>query len=138
MHAFIFKESDILGLASKVISTFHEYKIFTLEGDLGAGKTTFVKALCGALESIDDISSPTFSLVNEYETKSSSRIYHMDLYRVEDESELLNIGFEDYLHTGAYCFIEWPAIGKAYLDNHIHIQIDILSNDYRKFTFSKK
>ena len=86
----------------------------------------------------DSVSSPTFSLVNEYETEEARIAYHMDLYRIEDEEELLNIGLEDYLDSGNYCFIEWPTIAEALYDNRIHISIEILDDDFRKFTLSRK
>lgn len=138
MIAFVFSESEISGLASKVLSHYSDVRVFTFEGDLGAGKTTFVKSLCQELASEDEASSPTFSLVNEYETKGGERLYHMDLYRVEAEDELLNIGFEDYIHSGSYCFVEWPEVGASYLDSYVHVQIEILAEGYRKFSFSRR
>lgn len=138
MFAFVFNQSELQKLASEMLSVFSDVKIFTLDGDLGAGKTTFVKAICNALSSVDEVSSPTFSLVNEYETEDNSCIYHMDLYRVEEAEELLNIGFEDYLHSGKVCLIEWPSVGIEYLDEHVHIQIEILDHGYRNFIFERK
>jgi tRNA threonylcarbamoyladenosine biosynthesis protein TsaE len=138
MHAFLFSESQLADLASKVISDYPEFRIFTFQGDLGAGKTSFIKALCRELQIVDDVTSPTFSLVNEYETKDGNAVFHMDLYRLENEDELLNIGLEDYLHSGSYCFIEWPAVAEAYYDDHVHISIEILAKDYRKFTLHRK
>lgn len=76
-------------------------------GEMGAGKTTLIKSLVKLLGSDDDVSSPTFSIVNDYRTKSNS-IYHFDLYRISDEEEALNFGFEDYLNTPNWVFIEWP------------------------------
>ena len=138
MHAFLFSESDLTNLAALVLKEYSEYRVFTFEGDLGAGKTSFIKALCKELRIVDDVSSPTFSLVNEYETEEARIAYHMDLYRIEDEEELLNIGLEDYLDSGNYCFIEWPTIAEALYDNRIHISIEILDDDFRKFTLSRK
>lgn len=138
MHAFLFSESNLSKLASAVILEFSEHRIFTFEGDLGAGKTSFIKALCKELKVVDDVSSPTFSLINEYETEVGKSVYHMDLYRIEDKEELLNIGLDDYLNTDAYCFIEWPAIAESHYDDYIHVSIEILENDYRKFTLSHK
>ena len=138
MYAFVFNQSELQKLASEMLSVYSDVKIFTLDGDLGAGKTTFVKAICNALTAVDEVSSPTFSLVNEYETENGSCIYHMDLYRVEEVDELLNIGFEDYLHSGKICLIEWPSVGREYLDEHVHIQIEILDHGYRNFKFERK
>jgi len=83
-------------------------KIFAFYGDLGAGKTTFIKALCNELNVIDIVSSPTFSIINEYQNEQGMVIYHMDFYRLENREDALEIGLEDYFSTENYCFIEWP------------------------------
>lgn len=83
-------------------------KIFAFYGDLGAGKTTFIKALCNELNVIDIVSSPTFSIINEYQNEQGVVIYHMDFYRLDKLEDALEIGLEDYFSTENYCFIEWP------------------------------
>ena len=83
-------------------------KVVLFNGLMGAGKTTFIKALCKSLGVEDITSSPTFSLVNEYETPDGQRIYHFDLYRINAEVEALDMGIEEYLYSGNWCFIEWP------------------------------
>lgn len=83
-------------------------KVVLFNGLMGAGKTTFIKALCKSLGVKDITSSPTFSLVNEYETPDGQRIYHFDLYRINAEVEALDMGIEEYLYSGNWCFIEWP------------------------------
>lgn len=83
-------------------------KVVLFNGLMGAGKTTFIKALCKSLGVQDITSSPTFSLVNEYETPDGQRIYHFDLYRINSEVEALDMGIEEYLYSGNWCFIEWP------------------------------
>ncbi len=83
-------------------------RIFAFYGDLGAGKTTFIKALCNELNVIDIVSSPTFSIINEYQNETGMTIYHMDFYRLEKLDEAYEIGLEDYFETNSYCFIEWP------------------------------
>jgi tRNA threonylcarbamoyladenosine biosynthesis protein TsaE len=100
------------------------YKIFTLSGNLGAGKTTLVKAFCKVLNSPDEVTSPTFSLVNEY-IIPSGRIYHFDLYRISSMEELLNIGFDEYIDSGNYCFIEWPEISEDRLPEHHKILVNL-------------
>ena len=82
-------------------------KVVLVNGEMGAGKTTMIKALCKALNSPDDISSPTFSLINEYRTASNEPLYHFDCYRIESEEEAYDFGAEEYLHSGHLCFIEW-------------------------------
>jgi len=75
---------------------------------MGAGKTTLIKAVCEALGVKDTISSPTFSIVNEYRAADGKKIYHFDFYRIKSENEAYDMGYEDYFYSGAYCFIEWP------------------------------
>lgn len=101
------KESELHLTAAKLLHTFPHSRIFLLEGEMGSGKTTFIKALCHSLGSTDNLSSPTFSLVNEYNFPKG-KIYHFDLYRIRDMKELLDIGIDEYLDSGQYCFIEWP------------------------------
>lgn len=85
-------------------------RVVTLTGDLGAGKTALVSEFCHLLGSVDAVSSPTFAIINEYLTEEESLIYHIDLYRMKDLTEALNVGIEDYLYSGQWCFIEWPGI----------------------------
>lgn len=85
-------------------------KIILMQGELGAGKTALVKALCNALGSPDEVTSPTFTLVNEYRDRDDVAIFHIDLYRLESIEDALQIGIEDYLNSGTWCFIEWPEL----------------------------
>lgn len=96
--------------AEILINFFRTARVFTFSGDLGAGKTTFIKAVCHELGSPDPVSSPTYSLVNEYRLDDDKKIYHFDFYRITDPSEALDIGFEEYLESGNYCLIEWPKL----------------------------
>ncbi len=112
--------------------------IVLLEGDLGTGKTTFVKRLLSVLSPLEEASSPTFSLVNEYLSLKNESIYHMDLYRLENIDEALGIGIEEYLDSGNLCLIEWPEIIIDLLPhNCVKIQISIVEDDKRQFTISK-
>jgi len=102
---------DLAGLpdaARPFLENNRDKKVFAFYGDLGAGKTTFIKALCNELNVIDIVSSPTFSIINEYQNEKGMVIYHMDFYRLEKKEEALEIGLEDYFNTNNYCFIEWP------------------------------
>lgn len=123
---------DVVDFCKK---NFPKVKTFTLVGDLGAGKTTFVQAFVESLGSEDDVTSPTFSLVNEYQLTSGTA-YHMDLYRIESIEELLDIGFEDYLMEKPYLFIEWPTLALPLLDNYVSISIELLENNERRFNFT--
>lgn len=99
-------------------------KVFAFNGEMGAGKTTFIKAICEELGVIDTISSPTFSIVNEYHTKKDEVIFHFDCYRIENIQEALDLGAEEYLYSGNYCFIEWAEnITPILPDSLIHINI---------------
>src|SRR5690606_18454555 len=93
-------------LASELISKF-QHKIILFEGEMGAGKTTLIKEIIAQMGSDDETSSPTFSIVNEYETKMG-KVFHFDLYRIKSEMEAYDFGIEEYLDSNAYCFIEWP------------------------------
>ena len=92
-------------------------RIFLLTGDLGAGKTALVRAFCEAIDAGDQVSSPTFSLVNAYDTVAYGTIYHMDLYRLTREADLDQIGFEEYTGSGHICFIEWPDLAMPRMDS---------------------
>ncbi|MBK8885759.1 MAG: tRNA (adenosine(37)-N6)-threonylcarbamoyltransferase complex ATPase subunit type 1 TsaE [Saprospiraceae bacterium] len=130
MEKFIFRsegQDDLEQLSNEILMTCTKSRIFTFEGQLGAGKTTLIKSMCRYLGYTDEVTSPTFSLVNEYQTPSSM-IYHMDLYRLNSENELLDIGFEEYLDGDAFCFIEWPQIAENLIVQS-HYKIKILLNE---------
>src|SRR5690606_10380062 len=102
----LFSLDEIQEVAKKVIAENPE-KVILFHGQMGAGKTTFIKALAKELGVSDATSSPTFSLVNEYKTANGQPLYHFDVYRLKSESEALDFGIEDYLYSGNWCFIEW-------------------------------
>lgn len=107
-------------------------RIFALNGDLGAGKTTLVKQFCKHLKVVDSISSPTFSLVNEYLNVDKNKIFHFDLYRVDDVSELIKMGIDTYFNSGHYCFIEWPELVEPLLLNSQYTSIKIVATDNKR------
>jgi tRNA threonylcarbamoyladenosine biosynthesis protein TsaE len=94
--------------AKLLLDHFPEERIFALYGTMGAGKTTLIKALCKELGSEDYVTSPTFALINEYSTSTGALIYHFDFYRIKKLEEAYDLGYEDYIYSGNYCFIEWP------------------------------
>ena len=94
--------------ARSLLNNFQNERIFAFYGTMGAGKTTFIKALCHELGSSDYVTSPTFALINEYTTAEGSVIYHFDFYRIKKLEEAYDLGYEDYIYSGNYCFIEWP------------------------------
>ncbi len=106
MMQVTFSLEQIDDAAMQVLSGL-SHPVVIFNGLMGAGKTTFIKALCRVLGITDATSSPTFSLVNEYRTPNGEAVYHFDVYRLKAESEALDMGIEEYLHSGSRCFIEW-------------------------------
>ncbi len=99
---------NIREAARQFISLMDQDTVFAFHGEMGAGKTTFIKAICEELGVEDVINSPTFAIVNEYRSASAELIYHFDFYRINKPEEAYDFGYEDYLYSGAVCFIEWP------------------------------
>ena len=127
---------DIQSSAKDFISQFSEPSVIAFIGEMGAGKTTFIKAICKELDVTDTVNSPTFAIINEYETKNSKSIYHFDLYRMEKPEEVLDIGFEDYLYSGNWCFIEWPEIAERYFPEQVtKVKIEEVEDGQRELTF---
>jgi len=128
-------EEELPKTATEMLEAAKGRKKWMFSGDLGAGKTTFIKQLCKSLGYSGDISSPTYSLVNEYETKEGL-IFHLDLYRLKDLEEALNIGIEEYLDQDAFCFIEWPkVIQPIWPEDAVEINIEIIDDSTRKIIF---
>ena len=101
-------------------------------GEMGAGKTTLIKAICKLLDVKDITSSPSFSLINEYLTKDDQSIFHFDFYRINDIEEAYDIGYEDYFYSNSLCLIEWPEKIETLLpENHTKVRINILDNEKR-------
>jgi tRNA threonylcarbamoyladenosine biosynthesis protein TsaE len=109
MDTLILKSlSDLNIIADKFLRLMRDKKVFAFFGPMGVGKTTFIKALCNELGVIEIVTSPTFALVNEYQTGQGDIIFHFDFYRIEKIEEVYDFGYEDYFFSGNYCFIEWP------------------------------
>jgi tRNA threonylcarbamoyladenosine biosynthesis protein TsaE len=101
---------EINHIADKFLEAHPADRIFAFYGQMGAGKTTFIKALCEQLHVIDYVTSPTFALVNEYQTADMKSVFHLDFYRIKNIQEAFDIGYEEYFWSGDYCFIEWPEL----------------------------
>ncbi len=99
--------SDLPAVAGSILDNFPDERVFAFYGNLGAGKTTLIKALCGALQVTDEVTSPSFAIVNEYRCATDELVYHFDFYRIKKLEEVLDIGYEEYLYSGWYCFLEW-------------------------------
>lgn len=104
----IFSLDEINNTAAEFLFETKGCTVFAFNGNMGAGKTTFIHALCEAMNVKDVVSSPTFSIINEYETKKGETIFHIDLYRLKDEEEVVAAGVEECLFSGKACFVEWP------------------------------
>jgi len=116
--------------AKQLIEFAKQQRVFLFDAPMGAGKTTFIKSLSQHLGVTDSVSSPTYSIVNEYHTKSNRKIFHFDLYRLKSPEELFELGFDEYISSGNYLFIEWPELALPFLDSYIKIIIKS-ENNYR-------
>ena len=121
--------------AREFIENIGESKVFAFYGKMGAGKTTFVKAICEELGVEDVITSPTFAIVNEYEAKGQP-IFHFDFYRIKKLDEVYDMCYEDYFYSGALCFIEWPELIEELLpEDAVKVTIGVNDNDERTVSF---
>ncbi len=111
----ISSKNELPRAAAETIKFAAGERVWLFRGEMAAGKTTFIKAICAALGVTDAVSSPTFSLVNEYETARQETVYHFDFYRIQNEQEALDMGILDYLDSGNLCLIEWPVNIKSLL-----------------------
>lgn len=129
--------SELGAAAEQLLYFANGEKFFVLEGEMAAGKTTFIKELCLLLGVEDVVSSPTFSIVNEYES-ANGLIYHFDFYRLKNIQEAFDIGYEEYFYSGNYCLIEWPQkVDELLPESYIKVEIEITGETERQFTFSK-
>jgi len=120
--------------AERLLNAFPDSRIFAFYGKMGAGKTTFIKSLCSVLGVTDEVTSPTFAIVNVYKTQKANEIYHFDFYRIENISEVMDIGYEEYFYSSNYCFLEWPEKIEEILPNEtLHVQIKPEDDNSRIF-----
>jgi tRNA threonylcarbamoyladenosine biosynthesis protein TsaE len=115
--------------AKQLIEFAKDQRVFLFDAPMGSGKTTFIKSLCQYLGVIDTMSSPTYSIVNEYHTNSDLKIFHFDLYRLKSAEELFELGFDEYIASGNYLFIEWPDFAEPFLDSYLRIIINSENNN---------
>jgi tRNA threonylcarbamoyladenosine biosynthesis protein TsaE len=146
--------NELNGITSAILKMFPDEKIFAVSGELGAGKTTMIKAFCRALGADDSAKSPSFAIINEYEAGNlrsevrgqkknnltgnkkqetgNFKIYHFDFYRIKDEEEAFDIGYEEYFYSGNYCFIEWPGkIPNLLPGEYVRIVIEVNEDESR-------
>jgi tRNA threonylcarbamoyladenosine biosynthesis protein TsaE len=128
-------KNDLKKVAVKLLSEFNDKRVFAFYGKMGVGKTTFIQAICKALGTTDNVTSPTFALINEYRTGEMKSIFHFDFYRIKKLEEAFDLGYEDYLYSGNYCLIEWPEMIESLLpDNIVQIKIEVSEDETRTIT----
>jgi tRNA threonylcarbamoyladenosine biosynthesis protein TsaE len=129
----VFELKDIELAAKKFFQISGQNKVFAFSGDLGAGKTTFINALCKELGVTEPVTSPTYSIIQEYTAADNMVIYHIDLYRIKNEEEAINTGIEDCLNSNEMCMVEWPERAlDIFPANTVFTTFKILSADKRK------
>lgn len=129
-------QRELPALVSEALVFSDRLKIWAFFGELGAGKTTFIREMCSKLGVGENVSSPTFSLINEYTAENHSKIYHFDFYRIKSSQEAVEIGCVEYFESGSLCLIEWPEKILNLLP-HPHLKIEIkVELSQRRFTFS--
>jgi tRNA threonylcarbamoyladenosine biosynthesis protein TsaE len=125
-------------IAQELIDFIGESKVILFEGEMGSGKTTFIKQFCKKINVLDEVASPTYSIINEYKTKSNEPVYHIDLYRLKNEEEIIHIGLEDYIKNDYYCLVEWPTKADfIFTGKEVKVSIEVLKDNSRKFIFIK-
>lgn len=129
--------TELEGAAKKIITFAQEERIFIFEGEMGAGKTTLIKVLAKNIGVTEVVTSPTFSIVNEYDANGDT-IYHFDFYRIKNLQEAYDIGYEEYFYSDKICFIEWPGKVESLLPEHyIKIEITAVNENDRLLSISK-
>ncbi|HEX2683387.1 MAG TPA: tRNA (adenosine(37)-N6)-threonylcarbamoyltransferase complex ATPase subunit type 1 TsaE [Ferruginibacter sp.] len=132
-----FSLQQIRSTATALLHDMAGHTVFAFHGEMGAGKTTFIHALCEVMGVQDVVTSPTFSLINQYRTNDNKTVYHMDLYRIRDEQEAINAGIEDCLYSGEICLVEWPEkAGDIFPDDTVHITISSVDDNTRKLGYN--
>ena len=129
------EKADLAQAAQKFVDEMGENRVFAFYGKMGAGKTTFIRAICEALGVEDNVTSPTFAIVNEYARTGGGSVFHFDFYRIRSLREAIDIGCEEYFDSGSPCFIEWPELVEELLpDDVVEVRIEVESDDVRTVT----
>lgn len=122
---------EISDVAQEFLDVYEESRLFAFYGEMGVGKTTFIKALCEKLGVQSDTKSPTFSIINIYKNSSGQEFYHFDCYRIEKITDFINIGYEEYFNSGSYCFVEWAEHVEQVLTDDV-VRVKMTLNEFDK------
>lgn len=137
MQLIVDSESELEQVAAKIIDYSENQNVWVFDGEMGAGKTTLIKAIAQQFDIEDNVHSPTFSIVNEYANFQDEVFYHFDFYRIKSETEAMDIGIEEYFDSGYPCFIEWPQkIPSLLPEEFFKIEIKITSHTGREINLS--
>jgi tRNA threonylcarbamoyladenosine biosynthesis protein TsaE len=136
-QVIVFSQNEVNEVAKKLIKAGNGFSVWAFHGEMGAGKTTLVKALVATLGVHETTASPTFSIVNEYHDKKGKPIYHFDFYRIKNESEAFDIGTDEYFDSGNLCLVEWPEKIPSLLPFHFEIQLKIIDEQTRLIRYRK-
>lgn len=132
MRIKISSESEIDGAAREFLEAVGSSRLIAFHGQMGAGKTTFISALCRVMGVADDVTSPTFSIINEYRDSGGNPVYHFDFYRIEDDREAFDLALDEYFESGALCLMEWPENVEGFLpDEVVDVNITVDSDGSR-------
>lgn len=136
MQEIIASEDNLKAVAEAILKAYPQERVFGFYGEMGAGKTTLIKQMCNVLGVTDITSSPTFAIVNEYWTENDQPLYHFDFYRIDEPADATRIGFEEYLYSGNYCFIEWTEkVEEILQDDFVKVTISRVDDVSRRFQF---
>ncbi len=135
MQSIIADEKELKQVAKAILEAYPQERVFGFYGEMGAGKTTLIKEMCAHLGVDGMTSSPTFAIVNEYWTLTEP-VYHFDFYRIDGPEDAVRIGFEEYIYSGNYCFIEWTEKVQPLLpDEYVRVTIERVDETKRRFSF---
>jgi len=132
MYKKITAIEELPGVAKEILDELGDKRVICFHGDMGSGKTTLIKVICNLLETEDIPTSPTFSIINEYQTKKAGKVYHFDFYRLKEKKEVFDVGAEEYFYSNNLCLIEWPDISEDLLPPGVlNISIEMMPDESR-------
>jgi len=132
----IHNKDELKSIAKTLLPYISKKPVVAFYGKMGVGKTTLIKAICKEIDVVNTVTSPTFTLVNEYLTKNGDEVYHFDFYRIKEIEEIFDFGYEEYFYSGHYCFIEWPEPAESILPEHtLCVKISEDTKGLRKISF---